>query len=172
MGPATTRKPNETPDLTFRRPTEADHLPVVRVLDDWWDARVHHLLPRFWFQHFTGTSWIAETADAHLAGFLVGFVSPDHPQEASVHLVGTSPNLRRRGIGRALYERFAADAAARAAREVRTAVWPGNRTAIAFHRALGFAVDDGPGTRLLYGTPAYTDYDQDGDDKAVFVRPI
>ena len=30
---------------------------------------------------------------------------------------------------------------------------------------MGFAPDDGPGTQRLYGTPAYPDYDADGEDR-------
>jgi hypothetical protein len=48
--------------IRFRRPVEADHPAVVSVVDQWWGGRrIHDLLPRLWFQHFTGTSWIAET---------------------------------------------------------------------------------------------------------------
>ena len=83
--------------IRFRRPTEADHRDVVGQIDDWWGGRkVHQLLPRLWFQHFTGTSWIAEDAEGRPVGFLVGFVSPDRPDEAYIHMIGTSPNHRRR----------------------------------------------------------------------------
>ena len=54
----------QTRDFTFRRPTEADHARIVRQVDDWWGGRrLHDLLPRLWFQHFTGTSWIVEDGD-------------------------------------------------------------------------------------------------------------
>ena len=161
-------------DLRFRRPTEADHPAIVDRVDEWWGdgRRLHDLLPRLWFQHFAGTSWIAETANGRLAGFLVGFVSPDHPDTAYVHMVATDPNLRRRGVGRSLYARFITDVAERGVRTVRAITWPGNRRSVAFHRALGFDLDDGPGTQRLYGTPAYADYDYPGEDRAVFVLAI
>jgi hypothetical protein len=50
--------------------------------------------------------------------------------------------------------------------------WPGNRVSVGFHRAMGFAPDDGPGTQRLYGTPAYPDYDGEGDDRVVFSRAL
>ena len=50
--------------------------------------------------------------------------------------------------------------------------WPGNRGSIAFHRAMGFDAEVGPGTQNLYGTPAYPDYDADGDDRVVFSREL
>ncbi|HVL52758.1 MAG TPA: GNAT family N-acetyltransferase [Vitreimonas sp.] len=159
--------------LRLRRPTEADHLPIVRLVDEWWGGRrLHHLLPRLWFQHFSGTSLVAETGDGDLAGFLVGFVSPDRPDTGYVHLVATNPNLRRRGIGRRLYERFFDDLRQRGVRRVVSTTWPGNRQSVAFHRRLDFEVEDGPGTQPLYGTPAFADYDTDGDERVVFHREI
>lgn len=161
------------PDLRFRRPTEADHLPIVRVIDEWWGGRsLRHLLPRLWLQHFTGTSWIAETGDGRLAGFLIGFVSPDRPDEAYVHMVAANPNLRRRGVARRLYDRFFDDVRSRGVRRVTAITWPGNRPSVAFHRAIGFRLDDGPGSQSIYGVPAFTDYDEDRDDKAVLVRDV
>jgi GNAT superfamily N-acetyltransferase len=154
--------------LAFRRPVEADHARLIRVVDDWWGGRhLHHLLPRLWFQHFTGTSWVSETTDGSLAGFLVGFVSQDHPDVGYIHIVAANPNLRRRGIGRRLYARFIEDVRARGVREVRAITWAGNRVSLGFHAALGFRPDDGPGTRPAYGVRAYPDYE--GDDQEMVV---
>jgi len=157
-------------DLTFRRPTEADHPRVVGVIDDWWgDRRLRHLLPRLWLEHFRGTSWIAEREDGRLAGFLVAFISQDDPTTGYVHMIAAEPSGRRRGLGRALYERAFADLAGRGAKRVLAVTWPGIRTSIAFHRALGFRVDDGPGTQRLYGTPAHPDHDGPDEDPVVFI---
>jgi GNAT superfamily N-acetyltransferase len=156
--------------LTFRRSVEADHRRLVAVVDDWWGGRqLANLLPRLWLQFFTGTSWIAETSDGSLAGFLVGFVSPDDPTVGYVHMIATSPNRRKRGLGRELYQRFFDDAAARG---VRAITWAGNRVSIAFHTSIGFRVDDGPGTQRLYGTTAYSDYEGDGLDMVVFRKRL
>jgi GNAT superfamily N-acetyltransferase len=160
-------------ELLFRRPVEADYPRVVTVIDEWWGGRsVRRMLPRLWFQHFAGHSWIAETADGRLMGFLVGFLSPDRPGVAYIHFVGTNPNLRKRGLGRALYERFFDDARAAGAERVQAVTWPGNRISINFHKAMGFTPDDGPGTQNLYGIPAYADYDGNGDDRVVFSRAL
>lgn len=133
---------------------------------------MRQLLPRLWLQHFTGTSWLAEDPDGRLRGFLVAFMSQDDPTTGYVHLVATDPNRRRAGIGRALYERAFADLAAHGARRVITITWPGNRVSVGFHRAMGFRVDDGPDTQPIYGTPAYPDYDGDGEDRVVFTREL
>jgi ribosomal protein S18 acetylase RimI-like enzyme len=164
--------PDKAP-FRLRHPIEADHRLLTGLVDEWWGGqRTHHLLPRLWFRHFSGSSWIAETADGRLAGFLVGFLSPDRPGEAYVHLAGADPNLRRMGVGRALYERFFADVRGRGVTRVSAIAWPDNRAAVAFHRALGFSVDDGPGTRPIHGIPAFPDYDGDRDDRVVLTRDL
>ena len=87
-------------------------------------------------------------------------------------MVGTDPNHRRKGLGRLLYQRFLDDVAGRGVRRVTAVTWPGDRASVSFHRALGFTPDTGPGTQNLYGTPAYPDYDADGDDRVVFSREL
>ena len=160
-------------DLRFRRPIEDDHATIVDQVDDWWGGRsLHHILPRLWFRHFTGTSWVVEDGAGRVVGFLVGFISPDRPDEAYIHMVGTSPNHRRAGLGRSLYERFFEDARASGARHVSAVTWPGNRVSVGFHRAMGFNPSDGPGAQNLYGTPAYPDYDGDREDRVVFSREL
>jgi len=165
--------PSNPQEVRFRRPTEADYSGLVRVIDDWWDGRkVDSLLPRLWLQHFTGTSWLAEAGDGALAGFLIGFHSPDQPNVAYCRLIGTNPNLRLHGVGRALYEHFFDDARRAGRHEVRAITWPGNRASIAFHRALGFEVWSGPDSQNLYGVPATAGYDFDREDRAILVRAI
>lgn len=159
--------------IRFRRPTEEDYPTIVRVIDDWWGGRkMDVLLPRLWLQHFTRTSWLAETADGGLAGFLIGFHSPDQPDVAYCRMIATNPNLRMRGMGRALYERFFSDARAAGRHTVRAITWPGNRASIAFHRALGFEVEAGPGSQNLYGTPSQVEYDFDREDRTILVRAV
>lgn len=160
-------------EFRFRRPLEADHAFLVGQVDDWWGGRkLHQLLPRLWLQHFTGTSWVVEDAGGTPIGFLVGFISPDHPDQAYIHMVATNPSHRGAGLGRALYERFFTDVRARGAHQVAAVTWPGNRVSVEFHQAMGFLPADGPGTQRLYGTPAYPDYDAEGDDRVVFSREL
>lgn len=160
-------------DLLLRRPTPADYPAVIRVVDDWWGARqVPGPLPRLWFEHFSGTSTIAHTLEGELAGFLAGFVSPDHPDQAVVVMAGTSPNLRRRGVGRRLHEQFEADARERGARRLVESIFPGDPGAVAFLRAIGFRPLDVPGTQRLYGVPAVADHEWGREDRAIFVRDL
>lgn len=161
------------PAVTFRRPTETDHPRVIAVVDEWWGGRrMRQLLPRLWFQHFTGTSWVAEGSNGRLLGFIVAFISPDDPATGYVHMIASDPNRRRAGIGRALYAHVFEDLAQRGVRQVKAITWPGNRPSIDFHRAIGFRVDDGPGTESIYGTPAHAAYDSADDDRVVFIRDI
>jgi len=159
--------------IRFRRPNEDDYPAIIRVVDDWWGGReMTYLLPRLWLQHFTGTSWLAETADGGLAGFLIGFLSPDRRDEAYCRFIATNPNLRKVGLGRALYERFFADARADGRSIVKAITWPGNRASVAFHEAIGFELEAGPGTQNLYGVPAYPEYDFGREDRSVMVRHL
>lgn len=160
-------------DLVWRRPVAADHARLIAVVDEWWGGRrMRSLLPRLWLEHFSGTSWLAEDPDGRLRGFVVAFLGQDDPTVGYVHMLATDPNARRAGIGRALYERAFADLRDRGADRVTAVTWPGNRGSIAFHRSLGFRVDDGPGTIPIYGTPAHPDHDGDGEDRVVFVRDL
>ena len=160
-------------DLSFRHPLETDYPRVVEVVDEWWGGRkMRALLPRLWFQHFSGTSWLLEGPDGRLAGFIVAFIGQDDPTTGYVHMIATDPNWRRSGIGRALYERVFVDLAARGVRRVNAITWPGNRTSVAFHTSLGFRIDDGPGTQRLYGTPAYPDYDGWGEDRVALTKDL
>lgn len=165
--------PMDAPELVFRRPTEADYPRISRVVDDWWGGRkMDVLLPRLWLQHFTGTSWLAETPAGELCGFLVGFLSPDQADVAYCHMLATHPSRRGQGVGRALYERFFEDARAGGRSVVKAVTWPANRTSLAFHRAMGFEIVGGEGAQNLYGTPAQPGYDFDREDRAILVRRL
>ncbi len=163
-----------TPAIRLRHPVEDDHPLLVAVVDEWWGGRrVRASLPRLWLQHFTGTSVVAQRdAGGTPVGFVIGFVSPDHPHLAYLHLIGVAPGHRRKGVGRTLVERWAEVVRARGASRATTIAWPGDPAGLAFLRAVGFAVDAGPGTRALYGTAAHTDWNREGDDQAVLHREL
>jgi ribosomal protein S18 acetylase RimI-like enzyme len=159
--------------LLLRRPTPADYPAVIGVVDDWWGTRqIPGVLSRIWFEHFSGTSSIAHTMEGELAGFLAGFISPDHPSDAVVVLAGASPNLRRRGVGRRLHEQLAADAQERGAARIVESIFPGDPGAVAFLRAIGFVPLDVPGTQRLYGIPAFANHEWGREDRSVFVREL
>lgn len=160
-------------DVLLRRPTPADYAPIVIPAEDWWGRRVlPGVLSRLWFEHFSGTSWIAETLEGELAGYLVAFASPDHPGDLVIVAAATHPSLRRRGVGRRLHEAAEADAREHGASRLVEPAWPGDPVAIRFLRAIGFSPEELPGTRLLYGVPAWPDQEFGREDRAIMVRPL
>jgi hypothetical protein len=60
----------------------------------------------------------------------------------------------------------------RAITKVTALAWPGEPVALAFLDALGFRAETGPGSRNLYGTPSYPDYDGPGEDRVVLARRV
>jgi ribosomal protein S18 acetylase RimI-like enzyme len=134
----------------IRNAEPADYLSVRRVVDEWWGGRqMAAMLPKLFFVHFRDTSFVAESEDGGLVGFLCGFRSQTFTDEAYVHFVGVDPATRGGGLGRELYERFFAAVAPRTI--VRAVTSPVNERSVAFHQAIGFEVErvdehyDGPG---------------------------
>ncbi|MER6950349.1 GNAT family N-acetyltransferase [Nonomuraea sp. NPDC000554] len=147
-------------DATLRPACPADYDPIAAVVDDWWGRPILASLPRLFFDHFHSTSLVAESA-GRLSGFLVGIVSPAELDQAYIHFVGVSPQARRDGLARTLYERFFEIARGHDRRVVGAITSPVNQASIAFHRRMGFAVR-GP----------VPDYNGPGHDLIVFERPL
>jgi len=97
------------------------------------------MLPKLFFVHFRDTSFVLESGDGDLVGFLCGFRSQTFADEAYIHFVGVDPSHRGSGAGRRLYERFFEAVAPRTL--VRAVTSPVNERSVAFHRALGFEVE-------------------------------
>lgn len=148
-------------DVTIRDAEPDDHARVIAVLDEWWGGRqMGDMLPRLFFVHFRGTSFVAER-DGELAGFLVGFLSQSQPDAAYVHFVGVSPDERGSGLGRDLYERFFTAVRAEGRTRVSCVTSPRNAGSLAFHQAIGFE----PG-------PPKAGYDGPGEDRVVLTRSL
>ena len=143
--------------MHIRHADPSDYPAVISVVDEWWGGRpMSAMLPKLFFVHFRDTSFVAEDA-TKIAGFLCGFRSQTHDDEAYVHFVGVDPERRGAGIARSLYERFFEAAAPRTI--VRAVTSPLNERSIAFHRALGFEVER-----------VDQDYDGCGEARALLVR--
>ncbi len=141
--------------LMFRRPIPDDYARVIAVLPSWWDGRdPRALLPKVFFEHFRSSSLLVEHAD-RLIGFLVGFLCPDHVDEAYIHFVGVDPSWRRSGLGADLYRRFFAFARTNGRAVVRAVTAPVNTGSIAIHTALGFSLL--PGDDEIDGVPVTTE---------------
>ncbi|MGD0674011.1 MAG: GNAT family N-acetyltransferase [Polyangiaceae bacterium] len=131
----------------LRQAREDDYAAIAAGLQTWWTqpgvdtqagARERAaLVPRLWLQHFANTSVVAERAGG-LVGFLIGFLSPDRPDEGYIHFVGVAPDARGAGVGRSLYERFFESCRKSGRTRVRCITSPQNAVSIAFHAAMGF----------------------------------
>ena len=148
--------------VTIRHAQSSDYGRVIGRVNTWWGGRdMAPMLPKLFFLHFEGTSFVAERDDGQLAGFLVGFVSQTVPEEAYIHFVGVAPEERGTGLGRELYERFFAVVREYGCAVVRCVTSPANEDSVAFHAAMGFVVD-----RVV------EDYDGPGEDRVLLVRPV
>jgi len=148
--------------VTIRHVQPSDYGRVIQHVNAWWGGReMAPLLPRLFFIHFEGTSYVAEREDGTLAGFLIGFLSQTNTDEAYVHFVGVAPDLRGTGLGRRLYERFFAAARAHGRSIVRCVTSPANADALAFHEAMGFEVET-----------VADDYDGTGEARALLVKRL
>src|SRR5262245_57712881 len=119
------------------------------------------MLPRLFFVHFEGTSYVMDDDDGQLAAFLIGFLSQADPEEAYIHFVGVSPEHRGEGLGRQLYERFFAEASAHGRRRVRCGRCPATEQSVASHKALGLDV-----------SKVARDYDGPGEDRVLFLKQL
>jgi ribosomal protein S18 acetylase RimI-like enzyme len=135
---------------------------VIGVVNTWWGGRqMAPMLPKLFFLHFEGTSFVAEDDDGELAGFLVGFLSQTHADEAYVHFVGVDPRQRGSGLGRQLYERFFDAVRAEGRSLVRCVTSPANADSVAFHESIGFTVDR-----------VEENYDGSGEARVLLVRQV
>jgi ribosomal protein S18 acetylase RimI-like enzyme len=147
--------------IVVRAADPADYDRIAPLVDEWWGGRAMiDMLPRLFFVHFAQTTLVAEDG-ADLAGFLAGFLSQTHPDEAYIHFAGVSPEQRSRGVGRLLYERFFAIAGEHGRTLVRCVTSPVNERSVAFHRALGFDVDT-----------VASSYDGRGGDRVLMSRRL
>ena len=144
-------------EVTIRRMNKRDYDYVVTTVEQWWGGPLIQLAQPVFFYELGRQALVAEDArNRTLAGFLLGFVvSADGGDHVGyVHLVGVTPEYRRRSIGRGLYRVFSDSSMAAGCRRLKAVVAPKNDVALQFHQALGWmAVEDtdyaGPGRRRI-----------------------
>ncbi len=165
--------------MTIRKATEADFDRITGAIEIWWDSPEMNteaarreraaLVPRLYLQHFTDTCLVIDGAQG-IQGFLIGFLSPQRPNEGYIHFVGVAPDARGEGIGRRLYSCFFDICRADGRGVVRCITSPGNTQSIAYHQAMGFKVEIGDALRE--GVSFKSNYDGPGLDRVAFVRKI
>ena len=148
--------------LEIRHAQPSDYGRVIGRVNAWWGGRdMAPMLPKLFFVHFEGTSFVVDDDEGQLAGFLIGFLSQTEPDEAYIHFVGVAPERRGEGVGRRLYERFFDEAQAHGRKRVRCVTSPANTTSVAFHERLGFTID-----RIA------EEYDGPGEDRVLLVKQL
>jgi len=162
-------KPIPVPQL-IRPMTRLDFLHLCRVVDSWWGDQVRYLLHPLYLEHFPQTCFVCEEA-GEVAGFLIGFMSQGRPEEAYVHMVGTAPAYRGRGIARALYEHFFDLVRDRGCVKVLAITVPQNEGSLAFHRHMGFGFRE-EGCAWSGSLPFFPDYAGPGVHCVVMERKM
>jgi ribosomal protein S18 acetylase RimI-like enzyme len=156
--------------MKIRNVQPSDYTPIICVLNEWWGGRkMSNMLPKLFFVHFRDTSFIAET-DYKIIGFLIGFLSQSHPEEAYIHFVGVHPEFRKQGVGFALYERFFQTVQELGRDRVKCVTSPINQDSIAYHLRMGFEAE--PSETQENGMPYHADYDGIGEHRVLFVKHL
>lgn len=129
-----------TGGLVLRSLTAADFVEARRVADAWFGHPVGLTMHRLFFDQL-GPSGLraADFGDpGRMLGVLLGFASLAEPELAYIHFVMVDPEVRERGVARALYEEFGRRMFAGGCTRVRTLAAPQRDRSIKFHEALGF----------------------------------
>jgi ribosomal protein S18 acetylase RimI-like enzyme len=148
--------------VAIRHAKPSDYGRIIGRINVWWSGReMAPMLPKLFFIHFEGTSFVAEADDGELAGFVCGFLSQTADDEAYIHFVGVDPERRGEGLGRDLYERFFEEVRTSGRTVVRCVTSPVNERSVAFHESLGFEVERVVG-----------DYDGPGEDRVLLVKRL
>ena len=123
----------------IRHANPSDYGRVIQHVNAWWGGRdMAPMLPKLFFLHFEGTSFVAEDDDGQLVAFLIGFLSQTDPRRGVHPLRRRRARAPRLGLGRELYERFFAVVAEQGRTLVRCVTSPVNEGSVAFHESLGF----------------------------------
>jgi ribosomal protein S18 acetylase RimI-like enzyme len=147
--------------IEIRHAKPSDYGRIIGRINVWWAGReMAPMLPKLFFIHFEGTSFVAED-DGELAGFVCGFLSQTAADEAYIHFVGVDPERRGEGLGRELYERFFEEVRTNGRTMVRCVTSPLNERSVAFHESLGFEVE-----RVV------PDYDGPGEDRVLLLKRL
>lgn len=156
--------------MEIRSVTGSDYYAISPLINEWWGGRnMSDKLPKLFFDHFTQTSFIAEK-DAKLVGFLIGFLSQTHLNEAYIHFVGVHPEYRKHHIGQQLYNKFFYVVKQNNRSIVRCITSPVNKASIAYHTKMGFEMEGGD--RIVDGLSVNSEYDGPNQDRVLFVKKL
>ncbi|MGM7723674.1 GNAT family N-acetyltransferase [Metabacillus sp. Hm71] len=148
----------------------SDYYAISPLINEWWGGRqMSDKLSKLFFDHFTNTSFVAEK-EGEIIGFLIGFLSQSHPNEAYIHFIGVHPDYRKHNIGKTLYNEFFNKVKQNDRNIVRCVTSPVNKASIAYHTKMGFEIEKGDKT--IDGVSVFTDYDGPNQDRVLFVKQL
>jgi predicted GNAT superfamily acetyltransferase len=114
---------------------------VVCELHEFWDERdMGFLHQALYFHEFGDTALVIRDESGVVLAYLLGFLGPRHV--GYIHAVAVRAGARGCGLARRLYAEFERIVAARGALALKAITDPANSASIAFHRSLGFAVEE------------------------------
>jgi len=155
-------------DFHIRHCRPDDHADVIAVVKEWWGGRdLAWALPRLFFDHFNDTSFVTRR-QGDLAGFLIGFMSPNRRDEGYIHFVGIHPDFRKISLASRLYHLFYDCCRENQRSTVRSCTSPVNTGSIDFHTRMGFEIL--PGDGIIDGVPVASDYNRPNDHKVLFQK--
>lgn len=156
--------------MEIRSVKGSDYYVISPLINEWWGGRnMSDMLPKLFFDHFTNTSFIAEK-EGKLVGFLIGFLSQSHSNEAYIHFVGVHPDYRKHNIGKHLYNNFFDVVKQNGRNIVRCVTSPVNKVSIAYHTKMGFEIEEGD--KIIDGVSIKTDYDGPNQDRVLFMKHL
>lgn len=156
--------------MEVRLVRSSDYYVISPLINEWWGGRnMSDMLPKLFFDHFSNTSFIAEE-DGKIIGFLIGFLSQSHPNEAYIHFVGICPEYRKQKIGKHLYNHFFNVVKQKGRNIVRCVTSPVNKVSIAYHTKMGFEIEKGD--KEIDGVAIKSDYDGSNQDRVLFVKKL
>ncbi|MFP3847035.1 GNAT family N-acetyltransferase [Priestia filamentosa] len=154
--------------MKIRLVEESDYYIISPLINDWWNGRqMSSMLPKLFFDHFKNTSFIAEK-EGKIIGFLIGFLSQSHLNEAYIHFAGVHPKYRGKEIGRQLYNHFFDVIRQHGRDTIRCITSPINKGSIAYHTKMGFKIEQGD--KEFDNVSVHANYDGVNQDRVLFVK--
>ena len=160
-------------NLIIRNTLEEDFIKIAEVAEECHPMEternsIYHIFTRY----FKGTCFVAELSSKTIGGFILGFISPENPEESYIHLLCVDPKMRGRNIGQKLVNTFMESVASKGCKKVNLITKPINWNSISFYKKLGFLEEKNGETMNVLGTTVIKNYNGNGEHMVVFYKFI
>ncbi|WP_419893331.1 N-acetyltransferase family protein [Oceanobacillus kimchii] len=157
--------------MQIRHIQSSDYYTISPLVNEWWGGReMSDMLPKLFFNHFNDTSFIVENDEEAVVGFLIGFLSQSKKNTAYIHFVGVHPDYRNQQVAKKLYNTFFKVIQQKGRNIVRSVTSPVNKGSIAFHKQMGFNIEEGD--KEVEGIEVASNYDGHGQDRVLFMKRV